>query len=303
MRPLSVHQVCEEWLAGNNAVHNLAGEQREALHQLKLLRQIAIWFHRTLKPDKNFKPGPFVPPPDPTGADDVLKEDLQAIREALALKEAELAGIELQRAELEQRVAEETARARAAYENENVALELAERTEAELREQLEEHRRQIQKLASQQAQSSPEARAQTVKAAQLAADEAELDESDTRFLIDAQLRDAGWEVDTQLLKFKQGTRPVKGRNLAIAEWPTANGPADYALFAGLTPVAIVEAKRKRKDVAGAIGQSRRYSRGFTVENGHTSPGGPWGEFNVPFLFATNRHPYSTRNTEGPVTHR
>ena len=79
--------------------------------------------------------------------------------------------------------------------------------------------------------------------------------------------------------------------MAIAEWPTANGPADYCLFVGLTPVAVVEAKRKRKDVAGSIEQAKRYSRGFNVEEDHSSPGGPWDEYRVPFLFATNGRPF------------
>jgi type I restriction enzyme, R subunit len=277
--------------AGNNAVHSLAGEQREALYQLKLLRQIAIWFHRTIAPDRNFKPGPFVPPPDPSNADDALKDELRAIREALASKEAELAGTELQRAELEQRVAEEAARAKQAYENEAAAFELAEQTEAELQKQLEEHRLHVEELSKQQPQTSSKIREETIKAAQQAADEVELDESDTRHLIDAQLRAAGWEADSVSLRHSHGTRPVKGRNLAIAEWPTANGPADYVLFAGLMPVAVVEAKRKRKDAAGAIEQSRRYSRGFSPDGGHAATGGPWGEFQVPFLFSTNGRPY------------
>ncbi|MGZ0172962.1 MAG: type I restriction endonuclease [Planctomycetales bacterium] len=278
-------------LAGNNAVHSLAGEQREALHQLKLLRQIAIWFHRTIAPDRNFKPGPFIPPPDPSNADDALKDELRTIREALASKEAELAGTELQRAELEQRVAEEAARAKQAYENEAAAFELAEQTEAELQKQLEEHRLHVEELSKQQAETAPQIREQTVKAAQQAADEVELDESDTRRLIDAQLRAAGWEADTVSLRHSQGTRPVKGRNLAIAEWPTAKGPADYILFVGLMPVAVVEAKRKRKDAAGAIEQSRRYSRDFSLKDSHASPGGPWGKFQIPFLFSTNGRPY------------
>ena len=84
---------------------------------------------------------------------------------------------------------------------------------------------------------------------------------------------------------------MRGRNLAIAEWPTANGPADYVLFVGLTPVAVVEAKRRRRDVAGAIEQARRYSRGYTVAAEQQSPGGPWGAYNVPFLFATNGRPF------------
>ena len=43
-----------------------------------------------------------------------------------------------------------------------------------------------------------------------------LDEADTRRLIDAQLRAAGWEADTEALTFAKGARPAKGRNIAIA---------------------------------------------------------------------------------------
>ena len=45
-------------------------------------------------------------------------------------------------------------------------------------------------------------------------------ESKTRVLIDEQLRKVGWEADTNNLRYSNGTRPVKGRNLAIAEWKT-----------------------------------------------------------------------------------
>ncbi|MGZ0173839.1 MAG: type I restriction-modification system endonuclease [Planctomycetales bacterium] len=62
-------------------------------------------------------------------------------------------------------------------------------------------------------------------------------------------------------------------------------------MAGLMPIAVVEAKRKRKDAAGAIKQSRRYSSEFSHEGGHLSPGGPWSDFQIPFLFATNGRPY------------
>lgn len=47
----------------------------------------------------------------------------------------------------------------------------------------------------------------------------DLDESETRELIDAQLRLAGWEVDTNELNFKtKKTKPQRGKNMAIAEW-------------------------------------------------------------------------------------
>ncbi|MGC8068860.1 hypothetical protein, partial [Salmonella enterica] len=35
----------------------------------------------------------------------------------------------------------------------------------------------------------------------------DLSESESRYLIDAQLRKAGWEADTKQLKFANGTRP------------------------------------------------------------------------------------------------
>lgn len=47
-------------------------------------------------------------------------------------------------------------------------------------------------------------------------------------------------MDSQTLKYNKGTRPTKGRNLAIAEWPTESGSAGYVLFAGLVPIAVVD---------------------------------------------------------------
>ena len=69
-------------------------------------------------------------------------------------------------------------------------------------------------------------------AASAAADSLQLDESETRRLIDEQLKIAGWYADSMHLTFASGARPEKGKSLAIAEWPTATGPADYVLFAG-----------------------------------------------------------------------
>lgn len=105
----------------------------------------------------------------------------------------------------------------------------------------------------------------------------DLNEAQTRALIDQQLRDRGWEVDSQNLRYSQGFRPTKGKNIAISEYPTNDGIADYALFIGLRCVAMIEAKRRRKNVAGAIGQAERYAKGYSPE--------------VPFVFATNGRGY------------
>ena len=136
---------------------------------------------------------------------------------------------------------------------------------------------------------------QLVSSANTAASAVQLDEADTRKLIDQQLIQAGWEANSQSIKYNKGTRPEKGRNLAIAEWPTESGPADYVLFVGLTPIAVVEAKRKNVDVSGSLQQAKRYSRTFTPSQETVLPDQNWGEgaaaFRVPFAFSSNGRPY------------
>lgn len=118
----------------------------------------------------------------------------------------------------------------------------------------------------------------------------QLTEAETRILIDQQLRDADWEVDTKNLRFSKGTRPEKGKNLAIAEWPLKKGFADYALFIGLELVAIVEAKRANKDIPSDIEQAKGYAK-LVVRHGDELIHEPWGDYFVPFIFATNGRPY------------
>ena len=123
-----------------------------------------------------------------------------------------------------------------------------------------------------------------------------LSEKETRFLIDAQLRKVGWEVDTENLRYSKSTRPQKGKNIAIAEWPTDSsvckyGKVDYALFAGLKLIGVVEAKAVHKDVSSVIdNQCREYSMGI-IEEHKSFLAGTWGKYKVPFLFATNNRPY------------
>ncbi|MGM0559429.1 MAG: type I restriction-modification system endonuclease, partial [Myxococcota bacterium] len=126
---------------------------------------------------------------------------------------------------------------------------------------------------------------------QSASDLVELDEEDTRHHIDAQLRQHGWQADSAALRWGQGARPEPGVARAIAEVPTGSGPADYVLFDGLTPLAVVEAKRWEQDVAGSLDQARRYARDYDISDEQESPGGPWtgaaDDYLIPFAFATN----------------
>lgn len=129
-----------------------------------------------------------------------------------------------------------------------------------------------------------------------ASESMELSEAETRYLIDEQLRKFGWEVDTNTLCYSKGTRPQKGRNLAIAEWPTdsavgKNGYADYALFVGLKLVGIVEAKKAAIDIPSVIDhQCKEYAKGIKGEHQEYIIN-QWGVYKVPFVFATNGRKY------------
>lgn len=118
-----------------------------------------------------------------------------------------------------------------------------------------------------------------------------LTEEETRVIIDHQLRMAGWQADTWALRHALGARPEKTANKAIAEWPTDSGPADYALFSGLTFIGIVEAKKMGKDILSDLIQSKRYSRDARLDGQARFAGNPWGDYKIPFLFAANARPY------------
>lgn len=134
------------------------------------------------------------------------------------------------------------------------------------------------------------------KQAAKAANQRQKTEAETRMMIDEQLRQVGWEADTEELRYSNGTRPAKGRNIAIAEWPTCSsvgksGRADYALFVGLKLVGIIEAKAEHVDIPSVIDyQGKDYPRNIRDEDSQYVVG-QWGDYKVPFTFATNGRPY------------
>ncbi len=281
--------------AGNEAVHNHEGTQSEAVGQLKLARQVAIWFHRTfdLTAD-DFQPGPFVPPPDEDGMEEDLREELTRLRNRLAEVNEEVTDLRELSEEERQRRKEAEQRAEELYGELEAYQELIDEVEAEN----EQFRNRLDELRSQVEEEPPARRQQLLERAKQASENHELDEADTRRLIDEQLRQAGWEANSQERRYSKGSRPQKGVDQAIAEWPTANGPADYVLFLGLTPVAIVEAKRWDTDVYSAVDQAERYANGYVIDGDEElvdeSPWnyeGPRTPYHVPFVFASNGRPY------------
>ena len=251
--------------SGNEAVHGTKADHREALHQLKMARELGIWFQRTFGNDRAFDPGPFVPPPDPAKEDATVRAELELLRRELATNRdaADAARAAAEREANERLTAEERARKEAEERAvwEALAQDAESRHERQASEFGEEKARLVadrERLAAELARLQAAAIAQpaaevraTIERAADASESLVLDERATRRLIDQQLRAAGRDADTDEIRYERGSRPQKGKAVAIAEWPTDTGPADYVLFDGLEAIGVVEAKRKSKDVAGA----------------------------------------------------
>jgi type I restriction enzyme R subunit len=95
--------------------------------------------------------------------------------------------------------------------------------------------------------------------------------------IDPMLEAQGWHV----VPFDPARPLGQYAHHALTEFPTDNGPADYALVTAGQLLGIVEAKRLTLGPQNALTQAERYSKGATA-----SPLDFRG-FHVPFLYSTN----------------
>lgn len=95
--------------------------------------------------------------------------------------------------------------------------------------------------------------------------------------IDPKLVKAGWSIAPF-----DPSRPLAWyQNTAITEYPTSNGPADYALCVDGQILGIVEAKKVTLGPQNVLSQAQRYSKGVI-----NSPFNFDG-YHVPFLYSTN----------------
>lgn len=255
---------------GNAAVHGHDGERRMAFEAIKLCHRLGVWLRASATRQPRLTM-PFIPPRLSEGDAPDLKEQVAVLRSELEARSAEAARLANEADSARSAALDAEDRARLAEEESAIYAELAEEAERQATKPVERVKAQM-----------------FIKAAFDSAKDMDFDEADTRLLVDEQLRRAGWDVDSATLRHSKGARPEKNRNMAIAEWPTSSGPADYALFAGRTLVGLVEGKRKRKNVMSAVDvQATRYSQDIQPEESFDFAGGPWNGHKAPFIFATN----------------
>jgi type I restriction enzyme, R subunit len=97
--------------------------------------------------------------------------------------------------------------------------------------------------------------------------------------IDSVLRsmDPPWTI----VPWREGMETTRLNHHAVEEFPTDNGPVDYAFFVGGRLLGMLEAKKVGTDPQNVLEQAKRYSRGTrnTI--------GDWNGYRVPFLYSSN----------------
>jgi type I restriction enzyme R subunit len=243
---------------GNQAVHDYHNDLDDAEMALRLAFRLSIWYYRLVKKDVNFAAPMFVLPESnqQAGIEAEVTELKQALQLALntnSQTDSELQANKNQLTALNGYIAilegkQEETQSQTDARVEALEAQLKQKDD-ELAKKTESERKAYKKEITQRA----------------AARRLDLSEKETRFIIDQQLRDAGWAANTKALSYDNGARPQTGKNLAIAEWPTAKdetgklGFADYVLFVGLKPLGVVEAKKINIDVCGKLTEAQRYS--------------------------------------------
>ncbi len=79
-------------------------------------------------------------------------------------------------------------------------------------------------------------------------------EEGARQNIDKQLTQSGWIVQEY-----KNINLSAGSGIAVCEYPTESGPADYLLFIGRKPVGVIEAKKEGHTLSQVHDQTTRYA--------------------------------------------
>ncbi len=246
---------------GNQAVHEYHNDLEDAAMCLRLAFRIAVWYYRLVTKDYEFAVPVFVLPSSENS--DKFEQEI------LSLK-AQLASAYQTETQTKAEVVAQNAKLIALTGYISILESNKDETQEQTQQRIEALEAQLKEKDAELAKKTEVERKAYKKQMldQAASRTLDLSESETRYLIDRQLCKAGWDADSENLKFSKGTRPQVGRNMAIAEWPTGKdetgkpGYADYVLFVGLKPIGVIEAKKANKDVAAKLSEAYRYSQCF-----------------------------------------
>ena len=108
--------------------------------------------------------------------------------------------------------------------------------------------------------------------------------------IDPKLEAAGWKV----VPFDNNKDLSAYARCAIEEYPTENGPADYALCVNGLIIGVVEAKKVSLGPQNVLTQAERYAKGIP-ENPFSFDG-----LRVPFLYSTNGEVFWHHDVRQPL---
>ncbi|MFA0503408.1 type I restriction-modification system endonuclease [Vibrio sp. 10N.222.54.B12] len=247
-------------IVGNKAVHQNYANPNDAVRILALSHHIAFWYYKLKSGNFNEATPAFIQP--------VPQKDNAALNELATLKQ-QLKAFQEKSANTEEAIL---------HKQDKIVdlkgyISILESQKTETQQQAQDRIAALEaKLLEEkqkfEALSQDQQKAQVVEfESGLKKNKFELTEEETRFIIDQQLRQVGWEVDSEKLKYSKGVRPEIGKNRAIAEWviDSAQHKADYVLFIGLQPVAIVEAKKKALSVQDALPQAKYYAENFNYQ--------------------------------------
>jgi type I restriction enzyme R subunit len=95
--------------------------------------------------------------------------------------------------------------------------------------------------------------------------------------VDPKLNAAGWKI----IRYADGMDLSQYHRYALAEFPTNNGPADYALCFDGKIFAVIEAKKISRSPEGVLTQAVRYAEGLSTNLFN------FNGLHAPFLYSTN----------------
>jgi type I restriction enzyme R subunit len=110
--------------------------------------------------------------------------------------------------------------------------------------------------------------------------------------IDPLLKAAGWTI----ISYNPSIPLTSSHHCAITEYPTDNGPADYALVSSGRIIALVEAKKVSSNPQEVLTQDERYARGLSANPFN------FNGIRVPFLYATNGVQIWFRDARSPFNY-